>query len=394
MKIFLDKFFFGNGKNLILEDGLLNWSNEFDVLCDLYLENSGSKSLNKYLDLFDYKPVGLIKQSQSNIVKTLKIKNPVWKLLLKEEEYKENREKLKKSVDLINNEIFEKKYSKIFSEGNFILNSLGKINVDTEALKKAVQLEENPTLRSIISSFIPKSGKECQLVRYDRLKTTTGRLVVNSGPQILLLPKNKKKMLVSKYGNNGSVLWVDFVSLEPRFTKLLTEEKTELDLYEDILKNSNFNCPRKVIKLAVLSSLFGAGINKLTEILGQDAFAARDLIKDYFSLNQVMKMVGEYKSGKIENYFGRPIKLKKSSSNIALNNYIQSSCVDVALLGFSEIIKDPKFPKSAVPLAIVHDAMAIDVKNSDIQSLEEIINRGIFIEGLGKFYLGYEKHDK
>lgn len=394
MKIFLDKFFFGNGKNLIIDDGFFMWEDESDGFYDLKLEPFKLSSLDMYLGMFGFKNFQPFSESQVKIVKDLKIRNPVWKFFLKKEDFNKSKEYTKEKLNQINKEVFSKKYSSFFVEGNFILKKLSNIHVDLKLLKKLKASEQNPTLKSIISSFIPKNSNKCDVIVYNRMKTTTGRLVVDTGPQILLLPKVMKKSLVSRYGENGSVLWVDFVSLEPRFTKLLTADNTKVDLYQDILDSSNLGCAREEIKLAVLSSLFGAGINKLSEIVGKNAFAVRDLIKEYFSLDQVMSLVGDYKSGQIVNYFGRPIKLKKSSSNVALNNYIQSSCVDISLLGFSRIVKDNKFPNSAFPIAIVHDALAIDVKNSELSALEEIINKGIFIEGLGKFYLGCETYDE
>ena len=89
----------------------------------------------------------------------------------------------------------------------------------------------------------------------------------------------------------------------------------------------------------------------------------------------------------------RNISLKSSNSNLALNNYIQSSCVDISLMGFSSLLKSSNFPNSAKPIAVVHDDLVLDVKNSDLQTLEEIINKGINIDNLGKFYLGFESYE-
>ena len=394
MKIFLDKFNLPSSKNIVIEDGHFILTNDNLENCDLYFsKRSFENNLNSYLEIFNENPFEVISQNYFNVVKELDIKNPNWKFLLKESDYLKLKSNFKHKLTGLIETLEKIEYSKFFFEGNYILKNLENMSVDTEFIKARVKKEKNPTLKSIISSFIPKEGNVCRKVKYHRMKTTTGRLTVSEGPQILLLPKDMRKSIVSRYGSEGKVVWVDFVSLEPRFTKLLNSHKTEVDIYSDIIENSNLDCSRKKIKLAVLSTLFGAGMKKLVDILEEDAFEVRKSIKKYFELDKVSERIKDYKSGKIKNFFGRNILLKSVASNVALNNYIQSSCVDVSLIGFSSLMKDVDFPESARPIAVVHDALVIDVKNKDLHLLESIINKGITIDGLGKFYLGFESHE-
>jgi len=393
MKIFFDKLHLPVQRNMVVSNNQIVFTDEKSKKCDLYFGQQEHNHLNSYLSLFEENSFEVITKKYFNIIKELKIKNPNWKFLLKESEYAEIKSSFKKKLSSLIETMSNIEYSQYFSEGNYVLNNLENIVVDVDLLKQKIKKEENPTLRSIISSFLPKSGNTCSEIEFNRLKTTTGRLVVSKGPQILLLPKDMRRTIVSRYGKEGSVLWVDFVSLEPRFTKLLSSNSSEVDIYSDILKKSGLNCSRKKIKLAVLATLFGAGMKKLIEILDEDAFEVRKSIKKYFNLDEVLGRVGDFKRGKIKNYFGRNIFLKNSTSNVALNNYIQSSCVDISLIGFSSLLKDSNLPKSVKPIAVVHDALVVDIKNSDLQALEEIINKGININKLGKFYLGFESYE-
>jgi len=209
-------------------------------------------------------------------------------------------------------------------------------------------------------------------------------LVVESGPQVLLLPRDMKTIFKSRY-DCGKILWIDFVSLEPRLAKLLNSSSTKKDIYNDIIDEYKLSYSRKKVKAAVLSTLFGAGISKLTEIVGKEAVLIKKAIDEYFDLKSILRKTGDFKSGKIENYYGRPIKLKRNTANVAINNYIQSTGVDVSLYGFSKISE--KMPSSFKPLAVVHDALVADVNNCDLEEVYRIIKEGIDIPDIGHFYL-------
>ena len=71
---------------------------------------------------------------------------------------------------------------------------------------------------------------------------------------------------------------------------------------------------------------------------------------------------------------------------MAINNFVQSSSVDVALMGFSKL----EIPDSAKPVAVIHDALVVDLLKDDLQQLVSIIKKGISIEEIGHFHLGFE----
>ena len=63
-------------------------------------------------------------------------------------------------------------------------------------------------------------------------------------------------------------------------------------------------------------------------------------------------------------------------------------------MGFSKLLKEFSNIESLRPLAVIHDALVVDLKNSELQELEKIVSNGIEIENLGKFFLEVESYEK
>lgn len=383
MKILVDKSLFGNEKYLLMSENECLWAKNGSISHDLYLDTNKANTLNDYLSLYGINPLVFIDEKYQKMLSTTGARVPNWKNSLPQRVYSSKLESLFSFLKNANQLFVEESYAEVYKAGDYILQKLEGFTPNAAVLGSKI---ENPTVRNTIKSFTPEPDGVTKKVLYNRFKTVTGRLVVKSGPQVLLLPRSMKNIFKSRYAD-GSILWIDFVSLEPRFTKLLTSGFTEKDIYTDVIKEYSLTCGREKVKAAILSTLFGAGLAKLTEIVGKEAFIIKKAIDEYFSLDRVLELAGDYTTGKIKNFFGRPISLKKSSSNIAVNNFVQSSSVDIALMGFSSLIKDHRLPKSVKPLGIVHDALIIDVKNSDIDAVYEIINEGISIKNVGHFFL-------
>ena len=382
MKLLVDKSLFTNENHLLMTREGYQWVSNANVDHDLYLDINESNTLNDYLKMYGIKPMIFIEDKYKKMISTVKAVDPNWKQILPSNVYSKKINDLNVFLKLAKKQIHDG-YSEKFLEGNFILKNLEEFVPNEKVLNLKI---ENPTVRKTIQSFYPEKNGMTKRVLYNRLKTVTGRLVVNKGPQVLLLPRDMKNIFQSRY-EDGKILWIDFVSLEPRFAKLLNSDSTKKDIYTDIMEKYKLSCDRKKVKAAVLSTLFGAGLSKLTEIVGKEAFIIKKAIDEYFDLDKILETIGKYDSGKIKNYFGRPISLKKATSNIAINNFIQSSCVDISLIGFSKLIKDSRMPKSVRPLCVIHDAFVLDVRNSDIDATYEIINEGINIDNVGHFFL-------
>ena len=94
------------------------------------------------------------------------------------------------------------------------------------------------------------------------------------------------------------------------------------------------------------------------------------------------------KFGYMQNCFGRPVKPSSDRDSLVYNNWLQSSAVDVALLGFKEIIDSLKNLKSN-PIFLIHDALLIDVHPEDLELIQKIGKDGVSVEGIGYFPLSY-----
>ena len=386
MKVLIDRSLFGGENHLLVQGSDCAWVSSSHVEHDLYLDSNEENSLNSFTRLYGVDPMIFIEEKYKKSLCSVGVKNPNWKLSLPRDVYSRKMNHLFSFMKEMNSFFEKDQYCEIYAEGNYILQNLSRIVPCQELLQRNIG---NPTVKKILGSFAPCSDGFSRPLSYNRTKTVTGRLVVDKGPQVLLLPRDMKSVLKSRY-ENGSIVWVDFVSLEPRFAKLLCAGSAERDIYTDVMNEYSLECGREKVKAAILSTLFGAGLSKLTEIVGREAIIIKKAIDEYFSLDSILRMTGDYRGGLIKNHFGRPIHLKKSASNVAVNNFIQSSSVDVSLIGFSRLVQDSRMPSSVKPLCVIHDALVLDVRNDDIPQLDEIINEGLSITGLGHFFLERE----
>ena len=392
MKILVDKAFFKNSNFLIVENDHVRWSCKKVSDFDCYI-SVGEDELSRFSSAFSIEKPEFFDNSIKKMCETLNIKSPSISKMLPSSFYNKKIKNLEKYIAEVKNLLTLEKYAQNYLDGNSILNNLEKILVDKDSLKNIIKSEQNPTVKSTLKSFFPAQDDYCHKIRYNRNKTVTGRLVVESGPQVLLLPKKNKNIFKSRY-QNGKIIWVDFISLEPRFTKLLFSSETEKDLYSQILESVSLDLSREQVKIAVLSIIFGAGLSKLTETFGRDALLIKKKISSFFKLEDVLELIEKSKKEEYRNYFGRPLKIKKKAKNVLINNYIQSSSVDVSLMGFSKLIKSCENIRSLKPLAVVHDALVLDIKESELEDFKQIINKGIDLKDLGKFYLGVETYER
>lgn len=67
----------------------------------------------------------------------------------------------------------------------------------------------------IVSGFEPDSDGFALVPRYSRVSSATGRLVVEHGPNILNLKKQHRNMIVSRWGDHGAIIGLDYQALEP-----------------------------------------------------------------------------------------------------------------------------------------------------------------------------------
>lgn len=265
---------------------------------------------------------------------------------------------------------------------SLVLRSLVPARIDVRRWKEIVELNERNN--GAPKSFSPDEFGHASIVQYNRFGTRTGRLIVQSGPDILTLNKSYRDMIMSSFPD-GKIAYVDFSALEARILLYEAGEKCDDgDLYAYI-SHELFagSAPRSAIKQAVISELYGSGkhsVGKELGICGRDLDEFINKIKLLFRTKELLKRVkGEFiKTGKVVNRYGRRLVIDEPLDNIFINTYAQSTGVDICLLGFSDIIRHLA-GTHVRPIFVLHDALLLDVPPQDINSVLEI--SGVTVPG-------------
>jgi len=220
----------------------------------------------------------------------------------------------------------DEEYVKHFYIGQKFLNRLRPCHVDLQMLSE-------------IKDKIPKSNTfeviQGRLRRpvYCRNGSSTGRLTIKSGPSILTMKKEYRKIVLN-------ARQVDFSSMEPRLLLATQGKFPEGDLYDWISREAGLNGSRAQNKVSILASLYGSknSIQKVDEV---------------FSLKETFeKLNSSVEDETIRNFYGRPVKVKDSKDHKLLSLWLQSSAVDAALIGFYNLFNNSKL----VPHWVIHDA--------------------------------------
>ena len=289
-------------------------------------------------------------------------------------------ESLLKQVDKQN-------YINIFCSNRKINSKLFSAKIDALAYRAFLEIEKNEVIRKNLKSFKAYNGF-CNKVAYNLTGTSTGRLIVKKGsPNILTLPNRCRKIFESRWSSNGVLLSIDFKNLEPRLIRKILNQKVEGDIYEEILNEIEFKkeIDRSLIKRATISVLYG----KMTPIEGLSKDRSDVILqktKEYFNIDSILS-IAENSNGEEyrKNYFGRPLKnIDELKQNKIINNFIQSSAVDISLMYFNELI-DKINIELAKPVFVIHDALVIDVHKDYIEELKNIIKTGYENKKLGNF---------
>lgn len=261
-------------------------------------------------------------------------------------------------------------YFKTWLKVRSFLDSLEAFQLDTPKLRQVVGDKRTNTLIGRAKAVRPV---------YTTAGTATGRLTITAGPNFLVLPKPARKCILRSL-SSSTIYSIDFTSLEPRVS-LWTSNKSvnEQDIYKNVMLMCNVS-DREVAKLATLSALYGAGVNRLAGMV-KDRTVAKDIlarVSDYFSVSELNKRLSAaaIESG-VKNNFGRPLFEATKTKRLRVNHFVQSTAAELAILLFANLCQG--FPQVR-PLLVIHDALIVEVPDeihdSFIQACNEITYEG------------------
>lgn len=384
----------------------------------LFIHTSGEYSWREYLpaDAWVFSCQGQALNSVNSIMKLMSVEQPSlefpehvrslrdgldvhvgtvpWHLVLSKKQFSSWCSGLVKRVRDAIQQFSSNRYASTFISSARFLSELRPASIDIDRLQGYLAAEDNATIRTTLISAAPGEGDLAEKVTYSMVDTSTGRLVVRSGPQVLTLPKKYRDIFCSKH-KGGTVYQVDFVSLEPRVARLISGAPSPQDVYEAISKEIfSGELERKEVKLAVLCALYGGSARRLSNMLSGRA-SAPDVIRKvrkYFAVADLTTRLTAQleEQGYIENFYGRRLHPTSDSKNLMISHFLQSTAVDVALKGFSQLVQQHCRGLKVDPLLVIHDALLLDVHPSHDEQFKSLAKEGVLLDGLGSFPLSLD----
>lgn len=288
-----------------------------------------------------------------------------WMNVMPQAEFREFFKKVVQETTDVFSELPFDYYETAWTAASRVLSALRPARIDTRLFDAAV--EQYAGGMPGLESFRPKKSGFAHPVTYDRFATRTGRLTVVEGPNILLLKKDLRNFLVSSF-EGGSVVSLDFRALEARIVLAEAGRYSDAeDMYGDIASTVfDGRVTRDVVKTAVLAELYGISRSALKNRLGVSDDVVGSFIsgiREHFGIEALKSRLKTQidSTGKVINRFGRPIPVPTGSYHLSVNSYAQSSGVDVAMLGFDDVLR--RLGTDGVrPIFVLHDAIILDVR--------------------------------
>jgi len=272
-----------------------------------------------------------------------------------------------------------KYFTNEYQTGSRFLASMQKFRVSSDRI--AAHRDKR------LGTFVPDRAGFVGPIVYDRF-SRTGRLRVVSGPRVLELPREFRDIYISRYPRSRPI-YMDFSSMEIRvILAAVGRPTTNEDVYESISRDIfNGTLDRSTTKQIVISMLYGMGSRGLVrrlECTPRKLDTYRKGISKYFALDEFLTMLlgQQTRTGRVINGFGRPVMTTMSNKSTLLNYYAQSTAVDVALLGFAQIMKRAdELGLRVNPQFVIHDAFIVDIDPPSAQRFVKIVRDGFDILG-------------
>ena len=309
-------------------------------------------------------------------------KNPDWSSVLGFEKFVSMSLKLiKQTESFLNNENNKYYYNDIINHYN-LFKEVKSAKVNKNNLLKYINSVEKYRAKQILET-IEKETMTFKPIKYSLFNTTTGRMTISSGLNLLTLKKENRNIIGSSY-DEGKILLIDIKNLEPRILMGMFNKEVPEDIYSWIANEvlHDISVDRNFIKELTFKILYGASMNTIKKDLSwmHDIEDIVNRIKSNMGYQELaLKIKSEMQEGYFRNYYGR--KLKNSSANI--NHYLQSTGVDVSMYCFSKINNILKQAGMRFKIiGFIHDAMIIDTDKTSSETIIKNLNeKNISVQG-------------
>ena len=278
-----------------------------------------------------------------------------------------------KAVEAIN-DLPKDYYIDTWKAGGQVLSSLRQAAIDVPTWSEI--MEQRPGNVHVVETFMPDKKGFASKVKYNRFGTRTGRLTVESGPNILTLKREFRKKLIKSSSPEGSIISIDFAALEARVLLYEAGGRCEdPDLYSFIARDVfHGSANRQQVKGAVISEVYGSSKHALGEALGISGPDLDDFVmkvRVFFKINDLKKRVKDQfiKNGWITNRYNRRVLIDDPMDHIFVNYYAQSTGTDVVMLGFRDLLTRLRKLPGVRPLYVLHDALIIDCPKEHVDTV-------------------------
>ena len=396
MNLLIDASNFGKSNHLSYDGKNYFWTNAIDensiVLCG---DPEKEYSIEHICKLLDIQCPSMISENQEKAFSELgvEISGIPSIMIQRPEDFKENLKKVTDWASEVYDILDEYSYIKTFKKELKLLRGMREAVFDSTSFNR--WLLDKKIDKKVKKSFSTNKFGYLERVVYNNYSTRTGRIVTESGPQLLTTQKEIRGFLKSRY-KGGKIIQFDFISLEPRVALSSAGNNSQKDVYEMFNENYFSNSlERSQIKKLVLCALYGAGVRTLKKILPPDVKPSKAVnhIRDSMNFNDLVSAKKQEleKKSFMSNIFGRSIVPSSDRDSIIFNNWVQSSAVDVSLLGFQNLIEELRSENlNFEPIFLIHDALVIDASPDMVKKIEKESQISIFIKELGHFPLSVE----
>jgi len=396
MKLLIDSSNFAKRKHLAYDGESYSWVTTIDEDSIVLCGNSEKKySIDHICSLLEIEKPTLLDEAQKNSFKELGVElnqvPAIW--IYSPEKFKSRLKEVTEWASDIYDTLDGYSYINTFRKELEVLLGMESAMFDSVSFNRWC-LGKNID-KKVKKSFTVDRLGYLKKVSYNNFSTRTGRIVTESGPQLLTANKEIRGFLKSRYPN-GRIVQLDFVSLEPRVALYAAGNKFVEDVYkmfnEVYFANS---LERSQIKKLVLCALYGAGTRTLKKILPENISPSKAVknVREAMNFSSLVESKREElrENSEMTNFFGRKITPSSERDSIIFNNWVQSSAVDVSLVGFRRLLKDFKsLNVNFNPLFLIHDALLIDASQEMVSYLDSNQKINVSIKELGDFPLSVE----